>query len=131
MRRSCRLAFLSAIILVGVLVSACGASYQRGSSGIIGPIPTLTSGSLTATFTPAPTPTLTPRSTPTPTQAPIRAPTATPSPTVVSVTQEVFTCATATPENSTYHQYFYLIHLCLHTNPAAPNLRVTDLISTC
>lgn len=49
--------------------------------------------------------------TPTPPPTPTRAPTATRAPTSVPVTQEVFTCATATPEQSVNHQYYYLIHI--------------------
>ncbi len=66
-----------------------------------------------------------------PTATPLPTPTAMRSPTAVPVTQEVFTCATATPEQSPYHQYYYLIHICLQTSPAAPNAHVTNLISFC
>lgn len=65
------------------------------------------------------------------TATPTRAPTAIPSPTPIPVTQEVFTCATATPESSPNHQYYFLIHICLHTSPPQPNAHVTNMISFC
>lgn len=91
-----------------------------------------TSAAATATGQASPVteaPTRAPTATPPPT--PTRAPTATRAPTTVPVTQEVFTCATATPEQSVNHQYYYLIHICLQTNPAAPNEHVTNMISMC
>lgn len=77
----------------------------------------------TRASTVAPTPTHPPTATP--------LPKATPSPTPIPLTQETFTCASATPEQSMYHQYFYLIHICLHTNPPQPGANVTNLISNC
>lgn len=112
------LATPSATTLITVSTSAVAVATATGQASPVSAAPTRAPA---ATATPPPTPP------PTPTQAP----TATPSPTAVPVTQEVFTCATATPEQSLYHQYFYLIHICLQTSPAAPNLHVTNMISLC
>lgn len=103
---------------------------QTPTSTLAQNAPSATTTITVQAFTPTVAATATVRP-PTVTPIPTYRPTATPSPTPIPVTQEVFTCATATPEQSLYHQYYYAIHVCLHTSPAQPGEHVTNLISTC
>jgi hypothetical protein len=133
----------SCVLLIGAFAVLLLSQHRTAASTVagetqlssVGQNPTFASSSATTTVTVLPaTPTAaataTMHASPA-TATPTRAPLPTPSPTPIPMTQEVFTCASATRESSPNFQYYYLIHICLYTSPPQPNLHVTNMVSSC